>query len=93
MIQKKIELFDWSNYNRTYNNSIDLVAQAVGYHRKTNKPLKTIILKPTSYDLLKAGLNVLAKQEIDPATELYFDGVKIKRGGRSQFDSIQFEYY
>ncbi|MDQ2718228.1 MAG: hypothetical protein M3Z26_00500 [Bacteroidota bacterium] len=92
MITKK-EPFNWSNYEKTYNHAIDLTAQAIGYHRKTNKPLKAIILKPTSYDLFKAGLKVLSKAEIDPTTELYFDGVLIKRGGRGMFDSITFEYY
>jgi hypothetical protein len=93
MIQTKKQPFDWSNYDRTYNNSIDLVAQAVGWARKNNKPLKAIILKPTSYDLFKAGINVLAKAEIDPNTELYFDGVLIKRGGSKQFESLICEYY
>lgn len=93
MLQTKQEPINWSNYEKTYNTAIDLTAQAIGYHRKANKPLKAIVLKPTSYDLFKAGLNVLAKTEIDPATELYFDGVLIKRGGRMQFDSLICEFF
>jgi len=93
MIQTKKEPFNYSNYEKTYNNSIDLVAQAVGYARKANKPVKSIVLKPTSYDLFKAGINVLAKAEIDPITELYFDGILIKRGNPGQFDSLFFQYY
>ena len=89
----RTEPFNWSDYNRTYNNAIDLVCQCIGHARKTMKPIKALRLKPSYYDLFKAGLNVLAKREIDPATELLFDGVKILRGSPMQFDSIVCEYY
>lgn len=95
-IQTKPEPFNWSNYQRTYNNAIDLVGQCVGYHRKTMKPLKAIILKPTSHDLFRAGLRILmAKQgkKFDDMAPLYFDGVELKRGNAMQFDSIICEYY
>lgn len=92
-IQQKPAPFDWSNYQRTYNNAIDLVAQCVGYHRAKMKPLKAIILKPTYHDLFRAGLKVLAKKELDPNAELYFDGVLLRRGNAMQFDSIRCEYY
>lgn len=92
-LQQRPEPFDWSNYQRTYNNAIDLVAQCIGYHRKTMKPLKAIILKPAYHDLFRAGLKVLSKKEIDPMAVLYFDGVELKRGNPMQFDSIRCEYY
>lgn len=88
--------FDWSNYERTYNNAIDLVAQCVGHHRKTMKPLRAIILKPTSHDLFRAGLRILMAKEgqkMDDMAEMRFDGVEIKRGNPMQFDSIRCEYY
>lgn len=95
-IQTKQEPFNWSKYNRTGNNAIDLVAQCVGYHRRTMKPLKAIILKPTSHDLLRAGLKILMSkqgQHMDDYAPLYFDGVELKRGNSMQFDSIICEYY
>ena len=95
-IQTKSDPFDWSNYQRTYCNAIDLVAQCVGYHRKTIKPLKAIILKPTSHDLFRAGLKLLmgkVGQRMDDMAPLYFDGVELKRGNAMQFDSIICEYY
>lgn len=94
MIQSKQAPFDWSNYQRTGNNAIDIVAQCVGYNRKARKPLKTIILKPTYYSLFKAGLEILMKERIeDVATEMTFDGVKIERGSQSQWDNVICEYY
>lgn len=95
-IQTKPEPFDWSNYQRTYCTAIDLVAQCVGHHRKTMKPLKAIVLKPTSFDLLRAGLRVLMGkqgQHMDDMAPLYFDGIELKRGNAMQFDSIVCEYY
>ena len=92
MLNKK-EPYDWSNYQKTYNNAIDLTAQAIGWARKNKKPISAIILQPSKYDLFFTGLEVIAKEKIDPLTELYFDGVLIKRGRRSQFDSLVFEYY
>lgn len=90
----KPEPFNWATYQRTGNNAIDLVAQAVGYHRQIKKPLKAIILKPMSYELFKRGTEVLAKQRIeDPATEMLFDGVTIKCGNPKQFDTMIFEYW
>lgn len=93
MVQNKPAPFDWSNYQRTYNNAIDLVAQCVGYHRKTRKPIKAIILKPSYHDLFRAGIAVLSKKELDPLADLFFDGVEIKRGNGMQFDSLRCEYY
>jgi len=85
--------FNFSNYDRTYNNAIDLCAQAIGWARRTNKPVKAIILRPTYYDLFFVGIEVLAKNKIDPNTELFFDGTLIKRGSSRQFDNLVFDYY
>ena len=93
-IIKKQPLFDWSKYDRTGNNAIDLVAQAVGYNRQMKRPIKSVILKASYYDLFKAGLEVLMKKRIeDLSTELTFDGVAIKKGGSMQFDSLRCEFY
>jgi hypothetical protein len=84
---------DWGEYQRTYNNAIDLVIQAVGYHKRTMKPLKAIVLKPTSFDLFKSGLDVLSKKKQDTTSQLYFEGIEIKRGKAFQFDTMKFEFY
>jgi len=87
---------DWSSYERTGNNAIDLVAQCVGWHRWAKKPLKTIYLSYRYYELFKAGMAVLmAKQGkiLENFTEFSFDGVKILKGSDYQFDAIKCEYY
>jgi hypothetical protein len=85
---------DWSKFEKTGNKAIDLVAVAIGYHKQTRKPLKAVVLRETYYDLFKIGAEVLAKQRFeDPATELTFDGIQIKRGQNMHFESIRFEYY
>jgi hypothetical protein len=90
----KKEPYNWSKYDRTGNTAIDLVAQAVGYHRKVRKPIKAVRLKASYYDLFKAGIEVLSKQRFtDVATEMFFDGVKVTRGSNMQFDSLTCEYY
>ena len=95
---KHIAPINWSQVERTGNNAIDIVAQAVGWGRSTKKPLKAIVLKPTSYDLFRAGLRILMakagkRMEDNPLTILTFDGVEIKRGGGTQFDTIRMEFY
>lgn len=92
-IQTRPEPFNWSRYQRTYNNAIDLVAQCVGYHRAKGLPLKAIWLKPTYHDLFRQGMRLLAKKELDPNAPMYFDGVELKRGSPLQFDSVRCEYY
>ena len=95
---KYIAPINWSKVERTGNNAIDIVAQAVGWARTTKKPLKAIVLKATSYDLFRAGLRILMakageKMDDNPATILTFDGVEIKRGSNTQFDTMRMEFY
>lgn len=85
--------YDFSNYQKSYNNAIDLVAQAVGWARANNKPLACVKLKPTSFDLFRKGVEVLTKKTLSGYEELEFDGVKVERGSFSQFDTIKLEYY
>lgn len=85
--------FDFSRYERTYNNAIDIVAQAVGWARLNNKPIACVRLKPSYYDLFKCGVEVLMKKELVGYEELEFDGVKIARGNALQFDTVKLEYY
>lgn len=84
---------DYTNYQRTGNNAIDLVAQAAGYARMAGKPAKAFILKPASYDLFRAGLEIIMNKPLDPVFILTFEGVEIKKGGRMQFESLVIDYY
>lgn len=89
----KTNPIDFSGYTRTYNNAIDLVTQAAGHARKAGKAVKSYILKPASFDLFRAGLELIMKKPLDPVSVLMFEGVEVKKGGRMQFDSLVVEYY
>ena len=94
--QTKQAPYDWSKYDRTYNNAIDLVAQCVGYHRQSMKPLRAIVLKEAYFHLFKKGLEILMKQQVakfEEQSKMTFDGVEIKCGSSMQFDSIICEYF
>lgn len=88
--------FNWSNYERTYNNAIDLVAQCIGYHRKKMMPIRAIHLNDYYFGLFRAGVRVLMEshgQKFDDTSELFFDAVKVVRGDRRQFDPLKVEYW
>jgi len=92
----KIAPRDYSKYERTYNNAIDLVAQCVGFHRLKGSPLKAIVLKPASYELFRKGIEFLMKQKgrkNEPLEEMTFENVAIKRGDSKQFDTMICEFY
>ncbi|MFX1704585.1 hypothetical protein PV783_11560 [Chitinophaga sp. CC14] len=90
--------FNFSDYNRTYNNAIDLVAQAVGYHRKRQNPLKAIILRPAYYDLFRKGVEVLMltsknKQVLKDEEELTMDHIPVRRGSPFQWEPLICEFH
>jgi hypothetical protein len=72
--------FDYSEYDKTYNKAIDMVAACIGHYRQFKKPLKTIYLKPQLFDLFRKGVEVMMKREIEPGELLQFDSVNIERG-------------
>lgn len=100
-IQKKVEPFNWSKYERTYNNAIDIVAQAIGNFRTKKQPIKAITLNAAKYDLFREGLRVLMKmngqdldaQDPDRVAVLLFDGVEIHRGSPLQFEIMLYEFH
>jgi hypothetical protein len=92
-MMQKIEPYDFSQFNRTYNNAIDMVAQAVGWARQNRKPLACIKLKPTYFDLFRKGMEILMKKPLAGYEEFEFDGVKVERGNGLQFDLLKMEYY
>jgi hypothetical protein len=85
---------NYSNFERTGNNAIDLVAQAVGYGFYSGKGIKEILLNPHFYHLFKAGVEALMKQEIHPDTDLVFLDVPIKKDSAvSGFKKIHIVYH
>ncbi len=94
--QQRPEPFNWSKYEKTHNNAIDLVAQCVGYNRANNFPLKAITLKHSYFELFRMGVQAIMKQKkmkFDETAELTFDGILIKKGSIMQFDAMLYEYH
>jgi hypothetical protein len=83
---------DFSEYKRTHNVAIDLVAQAAGYAKISGRPVKAFILKPASYELFRAGLEVLMKKELDRDAELTFENTPVRKGTRMQFETLVIEW-
>jgi hypothetical protein len=85
-----------SDYDRTFNKAIDLVAEALGHANKiSNRMVAAIVLKPTMYDLFVEGLKYITAQrghQWQEGTEIAWEGVKVLRGPRGQFDSLRYEY-
>jgi sulfur transfer complex TusBCD TusB component (DsrH family) len=91
------EIFDFSDFDRTHNNAIDLVAQAVGWARKNNRAIESISLSPGYFDLFRLGLEVLARArginlELEGHEILEMDGVKVTRGNR-QWEKLIIQWY
>ncbi len=92
------QIFDFANFERTGNNAIDLVAQAVGWARANHKPIKAVRLSPGYFDLFRLGLEVLARSkgvnlELTGLEVLEFDGVNVNRGTGSQFEKLIIDWY
>jgi hypothetical protein len=85
-----------SDYYRTGNKAIDLVAEAVGHAKKVETRFVTAVrLKPSMYQLFVEGIKYLLSlkgQELDPITELHWEGVLVLEGSRAQIDSLKVEY-
>lgn len=92
-INQKAEPFNWSKFDRTHNNAIDLVAQAVGHAKKTRRKLIAVWLSTSYYGLFKTGTEVLMKKRLEGHEQLEFDGVKVNCASRAQFDHIRLEYH
>lgn len=89
---------DLSDYVRTYNHAIDIVTQAVGWANKVStRQVAAIKLKPMAYRNFEEGIKLLLKQqggsgEIEPGTQLTWEGYPIIQGSRSQVDTVIHEY-
>lgn len=83
---------DNSQYERTGNNAIDLVAQAIGHARKFNLPIESVTLSRRHYALFWAGIEILRKEPLPEQHILTFEGVTVKQGDPRQIDSITVQY-
>jgi hypothetical protein len=85
-----------SDWERTCNKAIDLVAEAVAHAKKVEtRVVKAVRLKPTMYKLFEEGVKWIMAQaghEWDPVVELAWEGVLVLEGSKAQTDSIKFEY-
>jgi hypothetical protein len=85
-----------SDYERTGNKAIDLVAEAVGHAKKVETRYVTaVVLKPSMYQLFVEGIKYILStkgREWDPLTQLSWEGVDVLEGSRAQIDSIKIEY-
>lgn len=85
-----------SEWERTYNKAIDLVAEAVAHAKKVEtRVVKAVRLKPTSYRLFEEGVKFFmarAGLEWDPVVELTWEGILVLEGSKAQIDTLKFEY-
>lgn len=82
-----------SQYDRTYNNAIDMSAHTIGYYRRLRMPVKALHLKTNYYELFRKGIEVMMRRELRPEELLEFDGARIENGGRAQVKEILVEFY
>lgn len=71
-------LFNFSDYERTYNFAVDLVAQTVGFHRKNFSPLKAIYLNKKYWTAFRLYMITKVGEEHANRSVFEFDGVDIK---------------
>lgn len=85
-----------SDYERTCNNAIDIVAEALGHANKIeNRVVTAIVLKPSKYTLFVEGLKFLMASkgvQWDPIAEITWEGVKILPGPKSMINTLRIEY-
>lgn len=83
----------YSEYKPTGNNAIDLIAEAVGYHKFFKKPIKEFRLSRQYYRLFKVGMEVLGDQIVSDGTMLTFDNIPVMEGLRTQMENIKIVYF
>lgn len=87
------EPVNYSKYDRTYNNAIDLVAQAIGYAKTTGKGLRMVVLEPQYYVLFKKGMEVLAKKEYPHETQFTLEGIPVVAGEVKRFERLRLVWH
>ena len=85
--------YDFSNYERTHNTAIDMVANVIACCRVNNQALKAVHLTPIYYEWFKGGVQTLLDRPLLDEEQMEFDGVNIEKGDRFQSKNIVLEYY
>lgn len=95
-------MYNFSDYQPTFNKQIDFCANLIACARQQNRPIKTLSLKPVNFEWFKSGVKTLmdhAKapkediESVDNENVLMFDGVNIEKGSIFQSKPIIIEYY
>ena len=87
------ELRNFSDYERTGNKSIDLVAQAVGWAKKMQRPLKSVTLSRQAYALFWAGTEILMQKFLPPEHKLTFQKIDILQGSMLQWETMTLQFW
>jgi hypothetical protein len=83
---------DFSQYERTGNNALDLVAQAIGHAQHYKLPVESVTLSRRHYALFWAGTEILRKEPLPDQHRLTFEGIPVLQGEKGQIDSITVQY-
>jgi hypothetical protein len=86
-------VYNFSDYEPTYNKTIDLCANLIANARVNQMPLKALHLTPLYYEWYKSGVQTLLNRPLLDEELLQFDGVNIEKGSRYQTKSVILEYY
>lgn len=86
-------IYNFSNYERTYNRPIDECANLIECARKALQPLKALHLHPFYYEWYKSGVQTLMNRPLNEDEKMQFDGVDIEKGSKLQSKNIVPEYY
>lgn len=83
---------NYSKYERTGNNALDLVAQAVGHAQYFKLPIESVTLSRRHYALFWAGTEILRKEPLPDEHRLTFENIPVLQGDARQIDSITVQY-
>lgn len=83
---------NYSEYERTGNNALDLVAQAVGHAKYFKLPIESVTLSRRHYALFWAGTEILRKELLPDEHKLTFEKIPVLQGDKRQIDSITVQY-
>lgn len=87
------DIQNFTDYARTGNPAIDLVAQAVGWAKRYHKPIKSVTLNRLNYAKFWAGVEILMQAPLPEQHCLEFEGVPVLQGPRGMFESITMQLH
>lgn len=86
-------MFDFKNYERTGNLSVDMVAACVYHYRRQMRALKTIYLRPLYFDLFMEYVVKHYGEEHATNARIEFDGVAIEKGNMFMKDKLSVDFW